>query len=269
MWSKRDLLNFDKLKSFILNEEIKIDTENKTAKIDYSKNKSGISTKMGKGSDYTPFKTSGKMFDGDIIISGYSAKIIDNQNIQPKDLRKIIYHLIKGKDSEYSLSDDEKRMFITRSIIYLNRYFNKNNISFDIILLPSSSSSLNKIMAEEFAKRFPYDIQIYSDSITKASPDDLKIVGNPSKNVREYAMQVINHLKKMGSVEIKKVPPSLRRFIVGISKIDSDIYKKIEGKNVLLVDDVLTSGATLSDIIRQLRNNSTPNKIYGVTLFKN
>jgi len=252
-----------------LKEDISIDTDKKTASIDYTKNKSGISTKLGKDKNFTPFKTGGKLFGKDVVISGYSSKMIDQQEIEPKNLRNIIYHLIKGKSQEYSLTPEEIDYFVKRTIIYLNRYFNKNNISFDIILLPKSSSTLNKRMAEEFKKRFPYDIQLYSDEITKSNPQDLKIVGNPPEMIRKALEKFIAKWTEEGKFEIKKVPPSWREFISNISNIDQKIFKKVDKKDVLIIDDVLTSGITIADIIQQLRSQSNPNKIYGVTLFKN
>lgn len=252
-----------------LNEHITLDTKQKTATIDYTKNISGISTKMGKDKYFTPFQTSGKMFGKDVIISGYSSKLLNGEQIQPKELRVIIYNLIKGKAGEYTLSNEEIDYFVKRTIIYLNRYFNKNNLSFDIILLPKSSSNLNRKMAEEFRKRFPYEVQLYSDEITKSSPKDLQIVGNPPEEIEKALQKIINKWNIDGKFEIKKLPPSWRQFISNLSKIDDKVFKKVDEKNVLIIDDVLTSGTTIADIIKQLRNKSNPNIIYGVTLFKN
>lgn len=36
-------------------------------------------------------------------------------------------------------------------------------------------------------------------------------------------------------------------------------------RNILVVDDVLTTGATLSEIARELKNSGT-NKVYGLTV---
>ena len=264
--SQKDLLKKDF--SSLFHEEISLDVLNKTAKIDYSKNKTGISTKMGKDKNFTPFKTSGQMFGGDVVISGYSTKLLGGDNIQPRELRTIIYNLIKGKEDEYTLSEDEKRTFINRTVIYLNRFFNQNKISFDVIVLPKSSSSLNKIMAKEFTKRFPYQILILSDNIEKSDPNDIKISDDAPDVVKKGFAKKIASLGG-DKLEIKKLPPSWRRFISNISKIDDIVYEKINGKNVLVIDDVLTSGITIGDIIKQLRQNSNPDKIYGVTIFKN
>jgi len=252
-----------------LYEDITLDLQNKKASIDYKKNVSGISTRMGKDKNFTPFKTSGKMFGNDVIISGYSSKLLDDVNIQPKGLRVIIYNLIKGKTSEFNLSNEEIDHLVKRTIIYLNRYFNKNNLSFDVILLPKSSSNLNKKMAEEFRKRFPYDVTLYSDEITKSSPKDLQIVGNPPEQIRKSLEKIIDKWKQLGKFEIKKLPPSWRQFVSNLSKIEDNVFKKVDGKNVLIIDDVLTSGTTIADIIKQIRSKSNPNIIYGVTLFKN
>ena len=261
--------NINELEESLVNEDITIDTEKKTANIDYKKNVSGISTSMGKDKNFTPFKTSGKMFGNDIVISGYSSKLLDNESIQPKELRNIIYNLIKSKSDEYSLSIEEIEYFVRRTIIYLNRFFNKNNLSFDVILLPKSSSALNMKMAQEFKKRFPYDVNLYSDEITKSLPKDLQIVGDPPEIIRKALQRSLDKWNTEGKFEIKKLPPSFRQYVSNLSKIDDKIFKKVEGKNVLIIDDVLTSGITISDIIKQLRNKSNPNIIYGVTLFKN
>lgn len=52
---------------------------------------------------------------------------------------------------------------------------------------------------------------------------------------------------------------------------DSDFYSKLDGKNILIVDDVFDSGTTINHILKEIAINvdMTKTKIHSATLFQN
>lgn len=63
-----------------------------------------------------------------------------------------------------------------------------------------------------------------------------------------------------------------RRYIkdfLKFSEPDLEGLKQYNGKNILIVDDINTSGATLNEIIRMVRKINPDSKIYIYTLIRN
>ena len=72
-----------------------------------------------------------------------------------------------------------------------------------------------------------------------------------------------------GELELKKFYKPYLKFIKNFIELRDayEVLDKVLGKSVLVVDDILSSGSTMAEMIRQLEEFE-PSKIAGLTLFK-
>jgi phosphoribosylpyrophosphate synthetase len=139
--------------------------------------------------------------------------------------------------------------------------------SIEVIMVPSSSSKLLKYFGNELSKKT--GIPIIEDSFVKSLPSEIEIdtggIAVDSNTIKRL-YQIVQNSERVGYFELKKVPVQFRKFFVGYIKLNRD-KKSFIDKNVLVVDDILTSGATLTEIYRILHANGA-NAITGLTLAK-
>lgn len=237
--------------------------------VDYSKPDGGINLKLGKNTkkdNNIPFATKAKQYQGATIYSAYE---IDNKKID-RDVKDSILKSIKG-GSNVSFSLKDYKHLLTRSALYLNKTLKKLNI--DTVVFPESSSPLASDFADALAKYIP-NVVTLPNAITKSKVDkvgfDLGNIDPDSEKGKQMTELLNTHLAKStasGQFKMKDVGPQFRHFFKNFMQLDGGVLKDIEGKNVLLVDDVLTSGSTLSDSITQLLAHGAEN-VYGATLFR-
>jgi len=218
----------------------------------YSNNKdSKVSTSFGKDKKLSPFK---KKLNDDLF--SYSLYI-------SKDATDVL-NAVKKTD----LSSDNVVSFIKRSAIYASRILRKHKP--DIIVTPKSSSDLAKIFAESIEKRNNYDL--FVDSFEK-NPDISRIgidKDNPkiSSEIIKRMSTALRTAKKKGFLSIKAFLPHHRKFLTNLFElVDPKISSKVEGKTVVIVDDIMTSGTTANQIANILKNNGAE-RVLVLTLFK-
>lgn len=151
----------------------------------------------------------------------------------------------------------------------------------DVIIYPKSSSDLTKTFAEKLKAAYP-KIQVVDEGFVKkmlkagdeeamintSHPDWKKFVEEHPKDAanlkKSLATQIAN-----GNLELKKLYKPYVKFIKNFVEL-KDAYATLEqvlGKRVLVVDDILSSGTTMLEMFRQLKEFE-PEMVAGLTIFK-
>jgi len=215
---------------------------------------SGIKSKFGKDAAFNPYKK--KIENTDILVySIYQAKTTNSTDIM---------RAIKGAN----MSDPEMVSFLKRSAVYATRTI--RSLGVDIIVTPKSSSPLTRSFVKEIQSRTNLDI--FVDSFVK-NPDISKIevdADNPKMTpaIQKSMQRIIDKAKTVGTLSLTKFSPMHRKFVKNLFAVtDSKILSKVDGKSVLIVDDILTSGSTTKSISDILLANGAAT-ITGLTLFK-
>lgn len=213
---------------------------------------------MGKGKTKTPYV---KSIDGHPVYSSY---VIN----QTSDIIKELLLTLKGKSKNLNISEEDLNAFIKRTAIHL--YATVPNIEkVDLVVTTKSSSDLAKRLAKEIAsKSSDHTLLFAPDSIIKGKINNIKISDEiPHEDMRKMLVSIIDKAKTKQSFEMKKVPGRLRKFIYDFLELDPELVKKVEGKNVLLVDDYLITGSTLQEAFRMI-DFLNPASMQAVCFFK-
>lgn len=214
---------------------------------------SGIDTRFGKSKDLKPFRKKVPGTDMESI-SLYQFK-------SATDILKAL------KKADFR-NDQEVRQFVNRSAVYGARILRSYDI--DIIVTPKSSSDLVKEFAQQIQSRTYYDF--YIDSFQKTpnlnnvyiDKDDPRI----SDSIANSMERTLDKAKSKGSLSVKSFAPQHRKFVKGLFEIvDEKLYGKVYDKNVVIIDDVMTSGTTSKQIYDILQLHGA-NSVTTLTMFK-
>ena len=187
-----------------------------------------------------------------------------------------------------SLRDDpELTQFIQKAVNNLHKRINLYN--YDLVVTPESSSRVNEYMVRyiyrfaqpmmremRLVKALPENISFDMDSYSNRYLNDVLENGRPrytevqKQQVKQSIAEMLDliHQKDYFTIakDVKKA--KLRPFITGFLKFATDEEKqlcsRIHKQNILIVDDITTSGSTLNEVLRALRILNEDNKI---TLF--
>lgn len=174
--------------------------------------------------------------------------------------------------------------FIKKAIDNLHKKINLYN--FDIVVMPQSSSKVNQYMLRyiyRFAqpslykmtlvKALPSNISFDMNAYEKQYLDDVFEDGRPrySPAAKEQAKSSINAMLEMihkkdyftiaKDVKKSKYRPYIMNFLRFGSEEERELCTMIRQQNVLVVDDVTTSGSTLNEVLRTLRILNEDNEI--------
>ena len=156
-----------------------------------------------------------------------------------------------------------------------------NRVNPDVIIYPKSSSEFLKAFVDEI-KASSQSAVVLSDQFVKKTLDAENVeplinTDHPdwSKFERDHPKEVeklkksLKNLIKGGELELKKFYKPYLKFIKNFVELKDayDVLETVMEKNVLVVDDILSSGTTMAEMIRQLEELE-PSKIVGLTLFK-
>lgn len=180
------------------------------------------------------------------------------------------------KFSESIQKDPNLSQFIQRAINDLNNRINLYD--YDLVIMPESSSKVNQYMLRyiyrfaqpslykmELIKSLPENISFDMAAYEAQYLDDVLENGRPRytsrqkeevrKNVQE--MMDLIHKKDYFTIakDVKKsrFRPYMMNFLRFRSEDDKELCATVRKQNVLIVDDVTTSGSTLNEILRTLR----------------
>ena len=174
--------------------------------------------------------------------------------------------------------------FIQKAI---NNLSHKVNLyDYDLVVMPESSSRVNQYMLRyiyrfaqptlrkmELIKQLPSRISFDMDGFQEAYLDDVLENGRPryteaqKAEVRQSIEQMLDliHQKDYFTIarDVKKsrFRPYMKEFLRFASTADEELCRSIREQNVLVIDDVTTSGSTLNEVLRTLRILNDDNQI--------
>lgn len=184
-----------------------------------------------------------------------------------------------------SLQTDTKlTKFIQKAINQLNEKINLYD--YDLVVMPQSSSKVNQYMLRylyrfaqpslhymELVKNLPENINFDMSAYEKQYLDDVLENGRPrytEKQKEEVRVSVEAMMEQIHQkdyftiakdVKKSKMRPYITHFLKFKSQEDADLCAKIRNQNILIVDDIATSGSTLNEVLRAIRILNEDNQI--------
>ena len=174
--------------------------------------------------------------------------------------------------------------FIKNAIDNLSKKINLYD--YNLVVMPESSSRVNQYMLRyiyrfaqptvrkmELVKALPANISFDMDAYTEQYLDDVLEDGRPRYTEAQKAearqsiekMLDLIHQKDYFTIakDVKKsrFRPYMMDFLKFASEADEKLCASIRQQNVLIIDDVTTSGSTLNEILRTLRILNEDNEI--------
>ena len=188
------------------------------------------------------------------------------------------------KFSEDIQKDKNLTAFIQKAVNELNKKANLYN--YDLVIMPESQSKVNQYMLRyiyrfaqpslhqmELVKSLPasisFDMQAYeeqylNDVLENGRPRYTAFQKDEVKKNIEKMMELIHqkdYFTIAKDVKKSKLRPYIQNFLRFRNEEDKELYASIRKQNVLIVDDVTTSGSTLGEILRTLRIINEDNEI--------
>lgn len=188
------------------------------------------------------------------------------------------------KFSENLQDNPDLTQFIKKAVDNLNRRINLYD--YNLVVMPESSSKVNQYMLRyiyrfaqpslhkmELVKALPSSISFDMDAYEKQYLDDVLENGRPryteaqKNDVKQSIGKMMDliHQKDYFTIakDVKKsrFRPYMMSFLRFANKEDEELCASIRKQNILVVDDVTTSGSTLNEILRTLRILNEDNEI--------
>ena len=174
--------------------------------------------------------------------------------------------------------------FIKKAIDQLNRRINLYD--YNLVLMPESSSRVNLYMLRyiyrfaqpllrkmELVKSLPASISFDMDAYEQSYLNDVLENGRPryTQAQKEEVKQSIGKMLDLihqkdyftiaRDVRKSRFRPYMMNFLRFASEQDKELCTTIRNQNILVIDDVTTSGSTLNEILRVLRILNEDNKV--------
>lgn len=174
--------------------------------------------------------------------------------------------------------------FIKKAIDNLSHHINLYN--YDLVVMPESSSRVNQYMLRyiyrfaqptlrkmQLVKALPSNISFDMDAYQQLYLDDVLENGRPrytqaqKEEVRQSIQKMLDliHQKDYFTIakDVKKsrFRPYMMQFLRFATKEDEELCATIRKQNILVIDDVTTSGSTLNEVLRVLRILNEDNDI--------
>ena len=166
--------------------------------------------------------------------------------------------------------------FIKKAVDQLNRRINLYD--YNLVVMPESSSKVNQYMLRyiyrfaqpmlrkmELVKALPKTISFDMDGYEQSYLDDVLENGRPryTRAQKEEVKQTIQKMLDLihqkdyftiaRDVRKSRFRPYMMNFLKLASEKDRELCATIRKQNILVMDDVTTSGSTLNEILRTLR----------------
>lgn len=196
------------------------------------------------------------------------------RNDNKTDGNPLVYALkgLKG----WSIDSDNLNKLYNR----LNQIIEKLNDKYDTIILVPSSNILNNEILYKLNDIIKFDYQI-TDYMQKMSSDD--VYDNyidwkglykdfPTKNIQNIINDSFKRMENENDdiFSFKYIPSQYRPYITKTMKKNYSIIEyadKINGKDIIILDDTISSGNTLSEMSSDIISTYTPKSVTCITLF--
>ena len=227
------------------------------------KGKEGLKITLGKGKGITfePFASQSKDFGGSTVISLFSTSHM--KGMDREEIVTPIMKALKGQ-SATEVNKDEFKKWLRQAGLVIGKHLAKTYKP-DAVLAVKSSSQLNNMFTKEVANHLP-GVAIIPDAISKADISKITASDKATDKQKKDIERVLKKAKATGVLSMKNVHVSLRPFFKGVMQVE-DIAKNIEGKTIIIIDDLMTTRAAQMhtiDVIKQYN----PKEVIGVTIFK-
>lgn len=188
------------------------------------------------------------------------------------------------KFSEPLQDNPDLTSFIKKAIDNLSHQINLYD--YNLVVMPESSSRVNQYMLRyiyrfaqptlrkmELVKNLPANISFDMDAYEEQYLNDVLENGRPryTKEQKEEAKQSITQMLELihkkdyftiaKDVKKSRFRPYMMQFLKFNSKADEELCATIRKQNILIIDDIATSGSTLGEILRTLRILNEDNNI--------
>lgn len=203
-----------------------------------------------------------------------------------------VTEILKAMKGKGSLKVDDRQLenFYRDTVTYLVKGLKQRKLVPDIVVCPASSATMVKEFAIRLAKELG-NVKVVTDAFLKSKAfklddDRAKAIedikgkfidhdliaakyhgADAEKFTTQVATSVYQSIKKHGNLELKDVYKQFGKFVKGFMDKQPNVEYEVMDKNVLVVDDVLSSGATMSEICRLVKDECLAKEVNGVVIF--
>ena len=199
-------------------------------------------------------------------------KLYDINDVQ-RDGNPFIYALKNKNGWKFKITDKEIHKYIKRFL----EICKKIKSSYDTIIITPSSSDINEKFMKVISNQVnckdiinEYFVKLFKEEIIDDDLIDKDQIQNDYGNDYTKVLAEINRSfrrMKGESFEAKYIKKEYLKYIKYISTNSNDnIRDKIDNKDILLLDDTISSGETLSQCIEGIISNFNPKSITIITL---
>ena len=224
-----------------------------------------------------------KVCKADFIGNTYYFGYYFNKNTSSKH-RTMVLRWLKNIDGS-GIDENSLRKFIRKPLMYLNNT-TENLLDFNCLIYPKSDrSNLTHIIVNEIYKLTSHDMKRKNAEIVKSLPSKIdfdwesfiadnewKLDDNAFKQIKEYINNtLLPHIHDLTYFSLAKevkyrYRPYIKNYLVFKDKESEELVRAIQKGKILIVDDINTSGSTLTEILRLVHNINNSCEIYIFTL---
>lgn len=216
-------------------------------------------------------------FSGNIYYFGYEF----NANIPSKD-RTAFIQFLKGYGPT-KIKDSDFIQFANRPMKALDKSINLSDV--DAVIYPVSKlNDVVRKLVSVVSNFMPHNIEYISYEVIKNTPNNISFDynafaadrgGKQSQSYKDSLPYIKIMMDKIHSSEYfsiaRDVKSKYRKFIQNYLTLDNtedtiSIRNLIQANKILIIDDINTSGSTLNEILRILRNFNHTSEVFVYTL---
>ena len=246
-------------------EGLNIDVDNKTVSLTDAHN-SGIDFSLVNNPVYDKH-------NGYDVISIFKRTSLTDINNTQRDGNPFIYALKNKNGWKFNITSEEINKYIRRFLNICKKINNK----YDTIIITPSASELNEKFMKAISRQVDanniineYFVKLSKEEIIDDDLIDIERIRNDYGNSFNKVMSEIHRSfrrMKGETFEAKYVKKEYLKYIKYIeTNGDDDIRKYIDDKDILLLDDTISSGETVSQCINGILSNFIPKSITIITL---